>query len=256
MKKDKYRIRNFIIAYGGVIIFVLMSCVFASCSYSKQKYDLAEQITKGKWKKLSGIENIGNDYFVNALEWQYDHDIEKQAACAVENYSKLAGIKNEEWELTHLYREQGFISVFTRSKNYRELFLLLEKDRWLLIADIQRGDNFEIDLMDGGWSYHSDLNWSSFEEWFLEMKEFRYKVNSDYEYYQYDSVCMFPAECAMQAYLTEISADESIEWEIMYERFFIASSGCLADVWYTDGKNELHLVMDVWNKRYTVIDFI
>lgn len=246
-------IGNFKIVYAGIILFVLISCMFGGCFYSKQQVN-TKQLIKGNWTQLSGIENIGNDYFTNASEWHYNQEMERQAACAVENYSKQAGIKDEEWELTRLYREEGIVSVFVRSKNYRELFLLLEQDKWLLIADIQRGDNLETELMGGVWSYHSDLNWNSFEAWFFDREKFNYMVKSDYKYYQYDSVYMFPAECAMEAYLTEIHADESIEWDIMYERFFIASSGCLVDVWYTDGENEVHMVLDINNKLYTVID--
>lgn len=251
----KLEIGKFKIIVAGIIIIFLVG-IFAVCFYNKQQDHTVGQVVKGNWTKLRGMENIGNDYFINASEWHYNQESERQAACAVENYSKQAGIKNEEWELTHLYREEGIVSAFVRSINYRELFLLLEQDKWLLIADIQSGDNLETDLMDGAWSYHSDLNWNSFEAWFFDREESNYKVKSDYKYYQYDSIYMFPAECAMQAYLTKIDANKSIEWEIMYERFFIASSGCLVDVWYTDGENEVHMVLDINNKLYTVIDIL
>lgn len=235
-----------------IILIAFLLVIFIYGFYKQQD----TQSFNGKWKKFYDMESIEADFFVNASEWHYNREKEKLAACAVSNYAKSAGLEAEEWELAYMYSEDGMISVFVRSQTYRELFLLLKKDAWLLIADIQRGNELDNKLMKDAWSYNSDLDWNSYKEWIDEEKEFDYEVKSDYEYYQYDSIYAYQAECAMQAYLFSTHADQTIPWEVMYERFFVGSHGCLVDVWYTDEKHRVHMVMDVWNKSYTIIDVI
>lgn len=242
---------NRIWIYAIFIILILLICI--PVFYFQHQINTNFQNTNRKWMKLFDLGNIDYDYFINAAEWHYNQKIEKLAACAVENYSKQAGIEEEKWELTHMYSENDIISVFVRSKKYRELFLLLKDDMWLLIADIQRGDDLEIKLMNNEWSYRSEFEWNSYEQAF-EKGVVHYQIKSGDKYYQYDSIYDHQARCALETYLIAAHANENIEWEIMYERFFIASSGCLVDVWYTDGENEVHMVLDINNKMYTVID--
>ena len=40
---------------------------------------------------------------------------------------------------------------------------------------------------------------------------------------------------------------------MIHERLFVGSQGSLADAWYTNGNRRVHLVVDVWNRMYTVI---
>lgn len=232
------------------ILIVVVVVIFIYGFYKQQDI----QILKGEWKKIYGLESIEDDFFVNSSKWHYNREKEKLAACAVSNYAKSAGLEAEVWELAYMYSEDGMLSAFVRSQTYRELFLLLKKDAWLLIADVQRQNELENKLMEGEWSYYSDLDWNSYKEWVGEEKEFDYEVKSDHEYYQYDSVYAYQAECAMQAYLFSIQAEKTIPWEVMYERFFVSSQGCLVDVWCTNEKHKVHMVIDVWNKLYTVID--
>lgn len=236
----------------SAILVVFVFIIFMYGFYKQQN----NPNLKGKWVKLHDLESIEDDFFINSLEWHYDAEKEKMAACAVSNYAKSAGLEKEVWELTYMYSEDGMTNVFVRSQTCRELFLLLKKDSWLLIADIQRGNELENKLMENGWSYYSELDWNSYKAWTREEKEFYYKVKSDHEYYQYDSIYAYQAECAMQAYLFSIQAERTTPWEVMYERFFVSSQGCLADVWYTNEKHEVHIVIDVWNKLFTVIDVV
>lgn len=219
------------------------------------KFEDLTQSTGEEWRKFENLADMSGDYFTNASEWHFKEEFERKAACAVENYSRQTGLE-EEWELTHMYGAGGIISVFARSRTYRELLLLLKEDAWLLIADVQSGGELENKLMDHSWSYHSEVDWCSYREWAYEEQEFSYKVTSAPEYDQYDSIYAFQADCAMQAYLSSAHAEKTIPWEILYENFFVSSQGCLVDVWYSDKKQKVHLVIDVWNKLYTVIDVV
>ena len=157
---------------------------------------------------------------------------------------------DEEWKLLHIYSENGVKSIFVRSETHRGLLILIKDDKWKMIADIQKGGTGQYQVNDG-WSYDSELKWDSYEAWV----QGDYAVHGGYDKYdQYDSAYSQQPYYAMQAYLSSVHADETEEWTIEYERLFVAPSGCLTDVWYTgSGDHRVHLVIDTWNKLYTVI---
>lgn len=237
-----------------VVLIIFLGIIFIYAFYEQESRENNQNLEE-KWIQFHDLEGVDKGFFINSSEWHYNIEKEKMAACAVMAYSQIAGL-DEEWELSRMYSENGMISVFVRSQTYRELFLLLKKDAWLLIADVQRGDMFENKLMEGNWSYYSELDWKSYEDWVYGELDFLYAVKSDYKYYQYDSVYRYQVECAMQDYLFSEHINPKIEWSVMYERFFVSSHGCLVDVWYTNEKEKVHLVLDVWNKLYTIIDVV
>ena len=53
-----------------------------------------------------------------------------------------------------------------------------------------------------------------------------------------------------------IGANESVSGEILYEKFFVSSQGSIVDAWYKDEEKKVHLIIDIGNKLYTVIDII
>lgn len=216
--------------------------------------DTEDKNLQGKWTRLQEAEDMEKNYFSNLSAWYYNQEAVKAAACAVRDYSCKTGLEQEKWELTHMYCKDGIISAFVRSEDYRELFLLIKGNAWILIADVKREKGLEVPLMDNGWSYHSVLDWYSYKEWADQNPDFVYSILSSDDYDQYDSIYGFQAAAAIQGYLSSVNADRGETWEVLYDWFFVGSNGCLADVWYTNGKENVHLVIDVWNKLYTVTD--
>lgn len=197
------------------------------------------------------------DFFVNAFQWHYDPQAEKAAACAVKDYAEKIGLEDEEWELTHMYSEDGTVGVAARAKSPdRRLSLLIKGNTYQVIADVHKGDSGEYDLSDGYYSYDSEMKWNSYYEWTIngeKENEFVYTVHCNEEYYQHDSIYEYQLNRAMQEYLSSINADIEEEWEMLPEKLFVGCYGSLADAWYANGNRRVHLVVDVWNKTYTVI---
>ena len=197
------------------------------------------------------------DFFVNAFQWHYDPQAEKAAACAVKDYVKKIGLEDEEWELTHMYSEDGAVGVAARTKSSdRRLSLLIKGNTYQVIADVQKGDSGEYDLSDGYYSYDSEMEWHSYYEWTIngeKENESVYVVHCNEEYYQHDSIYEYQLNRAMQEYLSSINADIEEEWEMLPEKLFVGCYGSLADAWYANGNSRVHLVVDVWNKAYAVI---
>ena len=208
------------------------------------------------WNDLY-IEGTEADFFVNAFQWHYDPQLEKAAACAVKDYAEKIGLEDEEWELTHMYSEDGAVGAFARAKSPdRRLSLLIKGNTYRVIADVQKGDSGEYDLSDGYLSYDSEVKWHSYYEWTIngeKENESVYTVRCNEEYYQHDSIYEYQLNRAMQEYLSTINADTDEEWRMLPEKLFVGCYGSLADAWYTNGNSRVHLVVDVWNKMYAVI---
>ena len=203
------------------------------------------------------LEGAEADFFVNAYQWHYNLQLEKAAACAVKDYAERIGLADEEWELTHMYSEDGAVGVAARAKFIgRRLSLLIKGNTYQVIADVQEGDNGEYDLSDGYLSYDSEVKWHSYYEWTIngeKENESVYTVRCNEGYYQHDSIYKYQLHRAMQEYLTSINADIDEEWEMLPEKLFVGCYGSLADAWYANGNRRVHLVVDVWNKTYAVI---
>ena len=209
------------------------------------------------WDNLY-LEGAEADFFVNAYQWHYDPQAENAAACAVKDYAEKIGLEDEEWELTHMYSEDGTVGVIARAKSIdRRLSLLIKGNTYQVIADVHEGDSGEYDLSDGYSSYDSEMEWHSYYEWTIngeKENESVYTVHCNEGYYQHDSIYDYQLHRAMQEYLSSINADTEEEWEMLPEKLFVGCHGSLADAWYTNGNRRVHLVVDVWNKTYTVIE--
>ena len=40
----------------------------------------------------------------------------------------------------------------------------------------------------------------------------------------------------------------------MKDKIYIGVNGYLADLWYSNGEKRVHMVIDIWNKLYAVIE--
>ena len=222
----------------------------------KENYLTTDSQVQINWDDLY-LEGAEADFFVNAYQWHYNPQLEKAAACAVKDYAEKIGLADEEWELTHMYSEDGAVGVVARAKSIdRRLSLLIKGNTYQVIADVQEGDSGEYDLSDGYLSYDSEVKWHSYYEWTIngeKEKESVYTVHCNDDYYQHDSIYEYQLNRAMQEYLCSINADIEEEWEMLPEKLFVGCYGSLADAWYTNGNSRVHLVVDVWNKTYTVI---
>lgn len=61
---------------------------------------------------------------------------------------------------------------------------------------------------------------------------------------------------ALTDFLDSQMVSKKIKWELLKEKVYIAVSGYLADLWYSSGEQRIHIVIDVWNKLYTVVEII
>lgn len=207
---------------------------------------------------------ITYDYFINSNQWHYDLNSEMDAACIVADYSSKEILKKENWELrcmrTRNMEDHKWVSsIFVCSETGRELYILLkaggiEEDKYVIIADIARGSSLPILLENGDYSYNSVLTWDSYREG-LNIND-EYLILIDENVYVYDNVYIDEGVCAMADYLFSKNADKREKWKIMDNMIYIGVNGYLADMWFSNGYQMVHLVIDIWNKLYTVVEVV
>lgn len=206
---------------------------------------------------------ITYDYFINSNQWHYDLNSEMDAACIVADYSNKKMSKKEDWELrcmlTRNMEDHKWISsIFVCSESKRELYILLkggdaEGDKYAIIADIVRDNSLPVLLGNGDCSYDSALIWNSYQD-SLNFNINEHSILIDEDAYIYDAVYIDEGVCAMSDYLSLTNTDSREKWKLMDNMIYIGVNGYLADMWFSNENERVHLVIDIWNKVYTVVE--
>lgn len=210
-------------------------------------------------------EPIDYNFFTNANQWHYHMTANEMAAAGVLlNYSRHKNIPEENWELRKMdtrYDENhiGVSTAFVKSESGREVFFFihdLDGGEYFVIADIVKGNSQQTSVGEGAYSYDSSLPWYSYSEMIQTNNKSGYTILTDEDAYIYDAVYMEEGAFAMAEFLKRQGADKRRNWYLMKDHMYIGVNGYLADLWYTNGKQRVHLAIDIWNKLYTVVEII
>lgn len=201
-------------------------------------------------------------FFSNANQWHYDLTHEMDPAGIIIHYTKEKNLEEEEWELRKMYtrwnENKEYVSTaFVRSESGRELYLYIEEmGKFLVIADIVKGNDLNFALGDNDYSYDSSIPWYSYQERFQEDGDYAgYLIESEWADI-YDDRYIAEGALAMADFLDAHKADKKEKWELVNNKVYIGVNGYLADLWYSNGTQRVHIVIDVWNKQYAVIEVI
>ena len=200
-------------------------------------------------------------FFSNANQWHYNLTNEMDPAGIVLHYTKENGLKEEKWELRKMYTrwsESGeYVSTaFVRSESGRELYLYIEElGNFFIIADIMKGNSLSIPLGDGDYTYDSSISWFSYKERLQKRGEYLgYSILTDEGAYIYDDIYIDEGALALAEFLNVHKVDKKPKWELVKDKIYIGVNGYLADLWYSNGEKRVHMVIDIWNKLYAVIE--
>ena len=217
------------------------------------------------------LEDIPNyRYFANAGEGNYNLNLENEVAIAVKTYAVQNGMEDEEWELKRIIYNDGIYHAYVESATGNELYILLS-DRGgmflhnIIAADIRNNNESEISLSfdeQSGPSYSSILEWNSYLELFENSflggePEGTHKgsleiVHSiDSGYWLYDNMYVVGVSFALHDYLDRMGRmDSDSTWTIDTNSVYV---GHFLDVYCTNGEERISLLIDIKNKRYTVL---
>ncbi len=261
MHKKIYMIIFFLIA--GFCLFQ-----FVQKNYLKQMalIDFAEisedRWTEAKWKdEVLGYTAVEHDFFRDPNQKYIPVGYTDPAAVAVVNYSKRSELEESEWELRRLYGDgdSGRIAVFVKSDTGRELYLYVHGGadvKYLLAADVKEGEGLMYMLGDGRYSYDSALEWTTYEmQSDKNRKTMQYSLTWSENAWIYDTVYLEESAYAMEDYLNAVKAPGG-NWELLDDDLYVGVNGYLADIWYTNGIQKAHMILDIWNKQYVMVEVI
>ncbi len=213
-------------------------------------------IPEEEWTKLDRSYEVEGEYFYNAGEWHYATEYEQLAAWAVRDYAEKNGLEQKKWFLRHMYREDGSVNAFVCSGTGRELYLLLdeENEKYLVTVDWKVDD-----LSDYQYSEYSRLVWYDYWEWYnLEQSgqkpEYDFVVAWREDYYE-NNFWQWSAH-ALRAYLYSVAPNNRDTWVCMQKSFYMGKNGCIGDVWYDSGKEKIHMLVNMNNKEYTILEVL
>lgn len=199
-------------------------------------------------------------FFSNANEWYYNLTNEMDPAGILLHYTKENGLKEEKWELRKMYtrwseRGEYVSTAFVRSESGRELYLYIEDlGSFFVIADIMKGNSLSIPLGDGDYTYDSSISWHSYKERLQKREHLGYSILADEGAYIYDDIYIEEGAFALAEFLNVHKVDKEPKWELVREKIYIGVNGYLADLWYSNGEKRVHMVIDIWNKLYAIIE--
>lgn len=194
-------------------------------------------------------------YFTNACQGHYNLSLENEVASVIKDYTLDIGKGNEEWELKRICSSEGFWQAFVESEAGNELYILLKKEgntQYIIAADIHTDSEAEILLQDGRYSYDSVLEWHSYEQRLNDGKEMEERIRFD-SGDLYDSIYVNGSYYALYDYLNGAGGDIKQDWKIDCNASYIGRNGYIASICLVGGDERINMLVDVWNKVYTVL---
>lgn len=215
------------------------------------------------WRKnhLSGDEIPSYWYFTNAGYGHYHITLENQVAFAVKEYAGMTGMEEEAWSLKRICYTDGIYHAYVESETGNELYIFLSDDEtevhapYIIAADIRANGSGEILLQNEAYSYNSMLEWHSYKSWFDGDKEAAWE-NLEFlcESYMFDYSYETGWHYAVYDYLDRTGGNQDCEWIVDDNVMYVGRNGYIADISCTNGEKEFIFLVDVWNRRYAVVD--
>lgn len=247
---------------GAMLSFYIMQRMDTGNSLAYQGIQLNKEYEMINWNWPDEMPDY--NFFTNANQWHYQITVnEMAAACVLLNYSRYKNIPKENWELRKMYTRYkedniGVSTAFVKSESGREAYFFIndiDGGEYLILADIVKGNSQQTSVGDGAYSYDSSLPWYSYEEKFQNSTT-GYTILADEDAYIFDDIYIKEGAFAMEEFLERQGADKMQNWYLLKDNIYIGVNGYLANLWYANEKQKVHLVIDVWNKLYTVVEII
>lgn len=216
------------------------------------------KLPEEEWTKLDGAYKTESEYFNNAGEWHYAAEYEQLAAWAVNDYAERNGLEQETWFLRRMYMEDGSINAFVSSGNNRELYLLLdEKNKNYVVTVDWNIDGLPASGEKYQYSEDSRLVWHDYRKWYdsgqaEQSPDVSFHILCEdgcYEHNFWDG-----SVYALKDYLYSVAPDNRDTWSCIQNSFYMGKNRCIGDVWYDSGKKKIHMLVNMYNWEYTVLE--
>ena len=218
------------------------------------------KLPEEEWTKLDGDYEAESEYFNNAGEWHYAAEYEQLAAWAVNDYAERNGLGQETWFLRRMYMEDGSINAFVSSENNRELYLLLdEKNKSYVVTVDWNIDELPVSGEKYQYSEDSRLVWYDYRKWYDsgqagQSPDVSFHILCEdgcYEHNFWDG-----SVYALKDYLYFTAPDNRDTWVCAQKLFYMGKNRCIGDVWYNSGKKKIHMLVNMYNWEYTVLEVL
>lgn len=211
------------------------------------------------WCECDLTEEEWPDYyfFTNAQQGHYNLTLESAAAYAVKDYALDSGMENEEWELKRIYYFEDACQAYVESRKGNELYILFTDSqgvfpKYIIMADIRRGNGADVILQEDVYSYNSMLEWHSYKE--VSEKDRESSLSYDAAGYLHDVIYNNELIQAIYDYMDMTGRDKEAAWKIDDNYTYIGRNGYIVCAYCSNGVQNIRFLVDVWNKTYAVVE--
>lgn len=211
------------------------------------------------WKECDLTWQEGPDYafFKNAQEGCYNLTLENAVAFVVKDYALDAALEDEVWELKRIYHYRDDIyQACTESDMGSELYILFRENYltalpdYIIAADVRKGNEGDIALPYGNYSYSSMLEWYSYEVWF-DGKLSEEVPQVDVVNFIHDSSYETVVCLAIYDYVYRTNGDTENHWVVSDNDTYV---GLIACAHCSNGVQDFMIFLDVANWMYAVLE--
>lgn len=197
-------------------------------------------------------------FFTNAQQGHYNLTLESAVAYAVKDYALDSGMENEEWELKRIYYFEDTCQAYVESKKGNELYILFTDSqgafpKYIIMADIRRGNGADVILQEEVYSYNSMLEWHSYKEE-VDGKDRENSLSYDVAGYLHDVIYNNGLILAICDYVDMTGGNKKATWKIDDNYTYIGRNGYIVCAYCSNGVQNIRFLVDVWNKTYAVVE--
>lgn len=223
-----------------------------------------DELLSELWISTEDLENRPDySYFEKSGTGYYHLNLIYGVAVSVVHYVQGTELADREWELKRITYVAGQYHAYVESDMQEELFLIFREGKgagfeYIILADIRQKTEEETGQDRCSIIYSSMLDWYSFGEWYDrdqkgEMDWDGYAMVMDIEGFLLDDMFWNWGCYAVYDYLERQGINPKGNWRMEEERTYISRYWHPADICFTNGNEEIELLIDVYEKTYAVV---
>lgn len=253
-----------------LLIFSIL-CSITGCGEEKEEIPASSRL-EGLWKEVVIPEIIKwdeMDYMIY-VDWNEINilpSLNRNISHGIVGDVKQRGMEMSElgvFEIKRVVFWDGIYHAFLKSDKENEIYMLLKENEettlnedmpmsYIVAVDLRADGNAETLIWDGAYSYNSILKWDSYRR-LDEGEDDGSKLEVIDKCHLYHSSYRDAVYYALYDYYERNGLDNEVTWIVDGNSLYGSLDGVLLDVFLYNDEEEMALLIDVLNKKYTVLE--
>lgn len=221
---------------------------------------------EGLWKEviipeIFGLDELNYLAYVDCNETHLLPRLKKNIVYGIAEDTKQRGMELSELGVLKVQRVvfwDEIYHVFLKSDKGNEIYMLLRERGedlpmfYVIVVDFWMDGSAETSIWDGENGYNSILEWDSYIR-LDEATVSRCKLEVIDADHLYDSHYRESVYYALYNYYEKNGLDKEVTYIMDSNLLYVGQLGVILDIFLRNGEEEIALLVDTWNEKYTVL---